>query len=273
MTQPPLQWYGGKGHMLKPLLSNMPSNIKCYVEVFGGSGSLLFAKRPSPIEVYNDVYDEVVNFYTVLRDKASFKKFQRLVELTPYSRKEFMRCSTALRKGGVVESGVKKAWMFFITNRMSVSGVGRGFSYTARTRCGINNWLSVIPKLDDIHRRLKPVIIENVSFEKLIVKYDTEQTFFYLDPPYVLSARKGKHYKHEMDDDQHLKLIDMLLNCKANWMLSGYDNHIYKKLDKASNVYKSKYERKIYIGPNSGMNNSRMEILWVKKNRNFLMDI
>ena len=50
----PIVWFGGKGLMTAKLLKLMPPH-KIYVEVFGGGASLLFAKRTSPVEVYNDI--------------------------------------------------------------------------------------------------------------------------------------------------------------------------------------------------------------------------
>jgi len=63
----PMWWFGGKGKMVKKLLPLIPQH-KIYVEVFGGGASLLFAKEPSPVEVYNDLNSDLVNFFRVLRD-------------------------------------------------------------------------------------------------------------------------------------------------------------------------------------------------------------
>jgi len=54
---PPIQWFGGKANMRKTLLEtiNLMPGHRTYVEVFGGAGHLLFAKEPSPVEIYNDL--------------------------------------------------------------------------------------------------------------------------------------------------------------------------------------------------------------------------
>ena len=87
----PVRWYGGKGNMVKKLLKLIPEH-KIYVEVFGGGASLLFAKEPSPIEIYNDIDEGLVNFFRVLRDPEKFGKFYAKAVLTPYSRAEFYYC-------------------------------------------------------------------------------------------------------------------------------------------------------------------------------------
>jgi len=50
---------------------------------------MLFAKPPSPVEVYNDLDSGLVNFFRVLRDPDKFEEFHRKVSLTPYAREEF----------------------------------------------------------------------------------------------------------------------------------------------------------------------------------------
>ena len=61
----PISWVGGKSKLVKTLLPLFPQH-KCYVEVFGGAGWLLFGKEPSNVEILNDFDDELVNFWAVV---------------------------------------------------------------------------------------------------------------------------------------------------------------------------------------------------------------
>ncbi|MGH7226409.1 MAG: DNA adenine methylase, partial [Gemmataceae bacterium] len=63
----PFGWYGGKFSHLAWLLPLLP---KChhYCEPFAGSAAVLLNRPPSPIETYNDLDGEVVNFFRVLRE-------------------------------------------------------------------------------------------------------------------------------------------------------------------------------------------------------------
>ncbi|MCL2004695.1 MAG: DNA adenine methylase [Planctomycetaceae bacterium] len=63
--------------------------FKTYIEPFGGSGAILFAKEPSPVEIYNDLYSDLVTFYRVLRNPKTYKKLIRFLENSPYSRELF----------------------------------------------------------------------------------------------------------------------------------------------------------------------------------------
>ena len=58
-----------------------------YCEPFGGSAAVLLNSDPSPIETYNDIDGEVVNFFYVLRDQTD--ALIKAIALTPFSREEF----------------------------------------------------------------------------------------------------------------------------------------------------------------------------------------
>jgi DNA adenine methylase len=82
----PFGWYGGKFSHLDWLLPLLP-DCHHYCEPFAGSGAVLLNREPSPVETFNDLDGEVVNFFRVLREQK-----ERLVEaigLTPFSREEF----------------------------------------------------------------------------------------------------------------------------------------------------------------------------------------
>ena len=64
----PIVWFGGKGNFVKKLLPFIPVH-HTYVEAYGGGASLLFAKKPSNVEVYNDMHTVLVHLFRVLRDK------------------------------------------------------------------------------------------------------------------------------------------------------------------------------------------------------------
>lgn len=232
----PIKWFGGKGNMVAKLLPLIPKH-KTYVEVFGGGASLLFAKTPSEVEVYNDLNKDLVHFYKVLRDPDMFQEFYHKVSLTPYSREIY----NEYRKTWFdIEDPVERAYRWFMIARMSFSGDfahAWGFARTVSCRgmsITTSGYLSAIERLPEIHERIMRVQIECDSFEKIIFNYDREdgETFFYCDPPYVHSIRdKISRYKHEMTDEQHELLIDMLLKVKGWVLVSGYNNPLYERLE------------------------------------------
>ena len=80
-------WYGGKLSHLDWLLPLLPTDAHHYVEPFGGSMAVLLNKKPSPMETYNDLDGDLVNFFRVLRNRE--EELQRKLSLTFYSRQEY----------------------------------------------------------------------------------------------------------------------------------------------------------------------------------------
>lgn len=260
----PIPIYGGKTYMIKHLLKLIPAHAT-YVEVFGGTAKFLFAKDVSPVEVYNDIDSNLANFFHVLREDDLFEEFYKLCISTPYSREVFVECRDTAET-----DLVKRAWRFFVVAKMAFSGRYKcpGWSKcTTRSRrnmCStVSGWISSIEGLPEVHSRLFRVLIENRDFRKVIEENDTPNTFFYLDPPYVQSARKGTNkYSFEMGDKDHKDLVESLLKIEGKAILSGYDNNIYKKLEE------NKWTRRDYEATSSAIpsitqkDNRRTECLW-----------
>ena len=232
----PIVWFGGKGMMSSKLLKYVPPHTY-YLEAFGGGASLLFAKRPVPLEVYNDINSDLVNFYRVLRDKEKFKEFYHKVSLTPYSREEYYHCKETWES---TEDEVERVYRWFIVARMSFSGMfGQGWKYTIKSfnrKIGISvsKFLSTIDMLPEIHNRIQTVQIDHADWKKVLERYNIwgNKGFYYLDPPYLSSTRRSGGYKHEMEEKDHEELINWLLNeCIVKVMLSGYDNELYRQLE------------------------------------------
>ena len=231
----PIWWFGGKGNMVAKFLPLLPPH-HTYVEPFGGGASLLFAKEPSPVEVYNDIDSGLVTLFRVLRDPEKFQRFYRLVQLTPYSREEYDFCR---RTWADVEDEVERAYRFYVVARMSFSGCwgsSWSFAVTHSTRGmadPVSNWLAAIEQLPQIHQRLMRVQIEHKDFREVFATYDTPDTLFYCDPPYVPDTRRGGGYPHEMTLEDHKDLVEILLNIQGMALLSGYRHEVYKPLEQA----------------------------------------
>ena len=217
----PIQWLGGKGLFVNTLLRHMPDHT-IYVEPFGGAAALFFAKRPSDVEVYNDIDSRLVNLFRVLQDKGLRHDLMDMLAHTLVSREIKYEC---WEKRGVDEGMVKNAWKFYVIIRQGFGGKYEGswgHKLTKRT-----DWVGAVHALPELCRRLDNVQIEHDSWKDILTRYDTEDTFFYLDPPYVKGSRRGGEYVHEMDDDEHIDLIEKIQSLKGKVLLSGYNNDIY----------------------------------------------
>jgi DNA adenine methylase len=229
----PISWFGGKYYMANKIIELFPEH-KMYVEVFGGSGQILFSKSLSDIEVYNDIDRNLVNFFKILRDKVKFEQFKLYLDLTPYSREEFYECRDTWENE---TDEIEKIRKWYVTCMQSFSNNFSTWSHTkAKSRRGMSMAVSrylgnAEENLLKAVERLKTVQIENMDSLKLITKYDNEDTLFYLDPPYIHETRKMTYqYAHEMVNSQHEQLVDVLLNIKGKAILSGYAHEIYNRL-------------------------------------------
>jgi len=263
----PIGYFGGKGNMVAKLLKLIPSH-RTYVEVFGGGASLLFAKQPSLAEVYNDLDSDLVNLFRIIRDPSTFQEFQKLVSLTPYSREEFFYYRNILKDS---ENNLERAYKYFIINRQSFAGNGdKSWGYAITSSCrnmsvNVSDYLSSITRLPEIADRILRVQIEHDDFRKIIPRYDTPDTLFYLDPPYIPDTRKSGGYKHEMTVKDHEDLLKLIINIKGKVMLSGYNNELYKSyLDGRDGWHRIDYKTACYaVGKtrNSGLQGKGMALL------------
>ena len=87
----------------------------------------------------------------------------------------------------------------------------------------ISRWLGSIEGLPEVAERLLRVQIENRPALEVIKLYDSPDTLFYCDPPYVHSTRGGSNaYGFEMDEDAHRQLAEGLRCCQGKVAISGY---------------------------------------------------
>jgi DNA adenine methylase len=228
----PIPWFGGKGKMTAKLLPLLPTH-RIYVEPFGGGASLLFAKDPASVEVYNDLDQGLVGLFRVLRDPAKFERFWFLTSMTPYARNEWDECR---RLWDTETDEVRRAWRWFVVARQSFGGhfgASWGSAVTASSR-GMaetaSKWLSTLDNLGRVHERLFRVQIECADWRRILDRYDTPETCFYCDPPYVPDTRRAGGYDHELSEADHVELVERLATIQGKAMVSGYPSPIYRPL-------------------------------------------
>lgn len=236
-------YFGGKSQIAKELIALFPEHGH-YVEPFGGSASVLINKAPSKIETYNDLDSDVVCFFRCLRNSP--EQLLRLIQLTPWSREEFYLA----RVPSESDSDLEKARKFYVRIRQGFNAIPRlrsnGWKYSicaeARSTSPAHTWQDAVESLEFIAKRFSKVQIENAAAMDVIQRLDRPETFFYIDPPYVLSARslKSSHnqnlaYVHEMEDSDHEYLAEVLGNLKGKILLSGYNSDLYQTLFKGWN--------------------------------------
>lgn len=222
--------YPGSKRRIAPWIINQMPPHHSYLEPYFGGGAVLFQKSPSRIETVNDLEGDVVNFFRVLQNPESREQLTEWLTYTPYAREVYDQSFTE-----VPQSDVETALQFAIRSMQS-----HGFRLTEK--CGwkkdvhgreaayaVRYWNELPEVLAMMAARLKQVQIERKPALKLIRAFNHKNVLMYLDPPYVLSTRTRKQYRHEMTDEEHEALLTEVVQSKAMIMISGYDCALYDK--------------------------------------------
>ena len=230
-------WYGGKFSHLDFSLPNLPEDARHFCDVFGGSAAVLINRPPAPVETYNDLDSELTNFFSTLRHPVRGEELIKQIALTPFSREELVLACT--RENNL--DSVERARRFYVRARQTRTGLaqtasaGRWAQCISTSRSGmagaVSRWLGSIDGLPRIADRLMRVQIENAPALEIIRRYDTRDTLFYLDPPYVHDSRGDSHaYYGEMSDIDHSELAESLQRIKGRAAISGYRTDLYDSL-------------------------------------------
>lgn len=239
-TRPILRWHGGKWRLAPWIISHFPPH-RIYVEPYGGAASVLVRKARAYAEIYNDLDSEVVDLFRVLRDRARAEHLRMLLQLTPFAREEFRAAYEAT--DDVVERCrrlVIRSFMGFGSNAHASAEKGhRSTGFRANSsRSGTTpatDWANYPAALEALINRLSGVVIESRPALEVMAQHDGPETLHYVDPPYVHATRAQgnkydlgwRMYRYEMDNADHLALIDFLRECSGMVVLSGYACPLY----------------------------------------------
>lgn len=223
-----IRYYGGKWRLAPWIISHFPPH-RIYTEAFGGGASVLLRKERSYGEIYNDLDDELINLFQVLRDHGS--ELKELLRLTPYARKELLKSYES------TDDDLERARRTVVRSYMGFGN--NGFIRNTGFRCSIarrgslpcHDWGNYPDRLDQIINRLKLVIIENKDAFSIIAKHDSPETLHYVDPPYPQSLRSPRdRYRYEMSDWDHERLGALLRNMDGMVVISSYPCRLYDQL-------------------------------------------
>lgn len=221
-----LKYPGAKWSIADWIIRFFPEH-RSYLEPFLGSGAVLSNKPPSAIETVNDMDGEIVNLFECIRRDP--ERLAREIYFTPYSRQIYentyrkkprnrferarqycIRCNMG---HGFRANGERTGWKNDIQ--------GRERSYALRY------WNGMPEQIIEVAERLKKVQIENRPAVELIERFNFPNVLIYADPPYLLSTRHGKQYRHEMTESDHAALLDTLKNHRGSVIISGYKSELY----------------------------------------------
>lgn len=207
----PISWIGGKKALREPIIDRFPAKYEdyTYVEVFAGGAWVFFFKAPSKVEIINDFNSNLVNLYGCIRDKPD----DLIDALTPAlnSREEFERIRLIM-KNPVGLTDIERAAYYYQQIKFSY---GSGIDSYGGRPCSI--WAN-FPVMRQAGARLQRVVIEHGDFERIILRFDSENTFFYADPPYVDTEDYYNDVSFGKTD--HKRLADIAHSIKGKILIS-----------------------------------------------------
>jgi len=266
----PILLPGGKSRLVRILLPLVPygNDVQIYAEPYCGSAALFFAKRPHPIEALNDSDQRLVNLFRVLQDPEMSSRLRHRLRYTLYARAEFERALEILKQEDA--DPVNLAWALFVARNQSFSGSmkvwGRELTHSVYGVAeNVKRWLLRVALLRKWHQRLRMAQIDCVDALEFIDRWDTEKTFFYIDPPYHPDTwNVGSACIRVADREHHRRLVQRLLDLKGLAVVSGYYHPDYDPLEKHGWIRRElKATRRALVVPRAA-SPQREKVAWKK---------
>jgi len=223
---------GGKSKLKDAIIKLIPKH-NIYVEAFVGGGAVFFGKEPSEKEVVNDLDADIFHVYSDMKsvgEKMINKDFKP-------SREKFNRLKN--QKSFNIKS--ERLYRNLYLSLNSFRGDRKNYVGEKEEKYREGSESGKKYKNTDFKDRLKDVKITNKDWKRLISKYDSKDTFFYLDPPYSMASDNKDYKNNDVTIDE---LYDTLKNIKGKFLLSYDHNKEIKNKFKGFRMrtVKTKYE-------------------------------
>ena len=235
-----LSYIGGKSKIGKWIVPFYPKDMETYVETFGGMYWCFYnmdLKEYPNLKrvVYNDFNPLNYNLFQCVQNPSELLKAinsidcqQFGVSVTPAHLKEqFVRFQAELFNQdfsvNAYDYEVAAKYVYILTqvfsgskpetsNFIDLKGKYKSKYLTFRDKLSKPDWIEHFLKITDV---------ENMDFEDVIKKYDSESTYIYLDPPYWKT--ENYYSNHDFDREDHERLANVLKNISGKFSLSYYD--------------------------------------------------
>jgi DNA adenine methylase len=269
-VRPPLAYYGGKTTLAPAIAALLPAH-EHYVEPYAGSLAVLLAKPRARHETVNDLDQDLVTFWKVLRDRPA--ELARACALTPHARLEHLAAHRLDDHGdgaaGELEQA-RRVWVMLTQGRAGLRrppGKATGWRHfqtaAGRTIAMPDRLAAHVERIAPAAARLARVSLECRPALEVITRYGRHtDVLLYVDPPYLGTARTRSGwsgYPHDLRDPAaHRELAAALHACRAAVVLSGYPSDLYDQ-----RLYPDWHRHTIPTTTGQGgQHPGRVEVLW-----------
>lgn len=252
----PITYYGGKQKLASIIIELIPQH-NLYAEPFCGGAAVFFQKKPSQVEVLNDRNGELINFYQVIKDQ--FEALQHEIALSLHSRR-LHEHAWVIYNNPELFTAVKRAWAVWILSSQgfagkldAVWGYDRADDSTSRKIYFNKTEFTTL-----YCQRLEKVQLECKDALYIIRSRDSEDSFFYCDPPYF-NSNLG-HYKGYTKQDFE-QLLYALSQIKGKFLLSSYPSDLLAGFTNHHNWAQISFEQMVTVNQLSGKEKMKTEVL------------
>ena len=207
-----LPWMGGKSKLANTIISKLPVHTT-YVEPFCGGCAVFFRKERSKVEILNDRDNRLITLLRVMRYHPD--ELLKELECLSHARQEFNDAREFL---GWTDIQKAARCLLLIKSCFGARMRGPTFGYglTGKAKFNQTDTLNIITAARE---RLDGVTIENLDFADVLARYDSPDTLFYCDPPYI----DTEQYACEFTMADHARLRDALMRAKGRAIISLND--------------------------------------------------
>ncbi len=241
----PISQPGAKYFLRNKILELLPEHSS-YIEVFGGTGTILLGKPKNKIEVFNDINSNITTFFSIVKNPAKCRGLVDYLDFMPYSRELWRNLKHKWKAGDIPADEIQKVAEWFYISRLSFSADFRNGGFATASVSTLRNpcvsFRNIINDLERVSQRLRNVIIEQLDFRQTILKYDSPGSLFLIDCPYLLDApdKSKRYYGYDFGVNDHKELCDMLNDIQGKAVISHYEHPLYDELYK--NWYKYEFQ-------------------------------
>ncbi len=233
-----MKYYGSKRRMVDVINSCLPNDYKIWIEGCMGSGAVSLNRDCPPtceVSIVNEKELGIYDFWKVLADKEQGKELMSLLSKVKGSREVFNKAHWTVKYPPKDISRAEYAACVYLETALSYSGL-RGHYGKQRKERDFQNMVDkhMNPAYEKFQKeKVKVLNWDMLDLLREIAKQPAgiqEGIMLYLDPPYLFDVRAKdacRAYKHEMPNQMHVNMLEILQNLKCRVLLSGYLNEGY----------------------------------------------
>jgi DNA adenine methylase len=240
--KPIVKWSGGKGDEIKMFDKYFPEHFDKYIEPFVGGGSVYFHLHPTKA-VISDIHSELIYLYKSIAEGKS-QEIYEFMEKSPNDESTYYE----IRDKMEIKNELDRAKRFYYQRKTCFRGMLR-YNKSGKFNIPFGRYKTI--KYNELLNKdyenlLSRTEILNESFECIFKKYNDENNFMFLDPPYDSEftdygyCQFGKEQQIELANlFKNTKIKCLMIIGKTEFIKELYDGYIVDEYDK-------KYKFKLY---------------------------